>query len=244
MKRAIIAVIAFCFSLCLSAQMSDSTYLEYLSNPKKIAKIEKKEKILYNDLYKNEDIFKTDIAEIPEGQLPIILEHNITNRFSIDGGVGVILPFSMYSGIDKGSKNFVSMFIWKNLNFENNDIGSLIYLQPKLYLDKRHSFSTGISYKLINYNKLMINEFGLEFCFNKTNYATISPLPISTQLGLKILYSTESSRSTNPNNYLYTVHSANELSADKLNEFNSVRIALVVNFGIVTKCIFKSQNNN
>jgi len=80
----------------LFGQTNDSTYEKYLINKKYVPK-----RVYYTT--DSPEILKTEIAEILDGNIPIIWEHRFTDHLGIDGGVGLIMPYSFVDFFDKNN---------------------------------------------------------------------------------------------------------------------------------------------
>ena len=167
-KESIKIVLLFCsisissiFNVC--SQTNDSTYQKYLLNNQNVPK-----RIYYGTDTRN--ILKTDITSILDGILPIIWEHRFTEHLGIDGGVGLIMPYSVIDIFRKEADNFSeSSFFGYNPSFKNKKIGASLQIEPKLFFSDNNSLfigSRGYSflsafYNLKGYSQLKISEIGL-----------------------------------------------------------------------------------
>jgi hypothetical protein len=101
------------------------------------------------------DMIKTDVYSIIEGDVPVIWEHFFSDRFSVEAGVGLTLPYSL----DLFSK--VVPFTEINPNFKNNRFGMSLLIEPKL-----HQTIFGEDYQMVfirlkNFNQLLVSEYGV-----------------------------------------------------------------------------------
>jgi hypothetical protein len=146
----------------VSSQTNDSTYQKYLLNNQNVPK-----RIYYGTDIHN--ILKTDITSIIDGIIPIIWEHRFTEHLGIDGGVGLIMPYSVLDLFSKEASNFSGKsFFGYNPSFKNKKIGASLQIEPKLFISDNSLFignkgCTFLSafYNLKGYNQLNISEIGM-----------------------------------------------------------------------------------
>ena len=147
-------------SFQLLSQTSDSTYQQYLLNNKNVPK-----RIYYCS--ENLDILKTNLSAILDGNVPLIWEHRFNEYYAIDGGPGLILPYSMidyFKNSELGNTNPFGL----NSNFENKKLGFSYEIEPKLFLADNSLFINhngysffSVFYKELLYSNLRIKELGV-----------------------------------------------------------------------------------
>jgi len=174
----ILLVFTLIFSFHLSGQTNDSTYQQYLLNNSEVPK-----RVYYSGDSKN--IVKTDIISIAGGHLPIIWEHRFNDHFGFDAGPGLLLPYTFFDILGKGSRDAYPDFFpfVINPNFENKKLGISLRLEPKIYWNTEHqitalSHSNSIStfYNFKSYSNLLINEIGVAYThIADNNKAAIQP---------------------------------------------------------------------
>ncbi|MDP4271367.1 MAG: hypothetical protein Q8909_14790 [Bacteroidota bacterium] len=160
-------IFLFIFSIGLFAQSNDSTYLKYLLHNSNVAK-----RTYYPGDSKNE--IKTDIISIADGHLPIIWEHRFNNHLGVDAGPGILLPYTFFDILGKGSGEAYPNFFpfVTNPNFENKKLGVSFRVEPKIYYKTEHQItalshfnSISTFYSCKAYSKLFINEVGLAYTY-------------------------------------------------------------------------------
>lgn len=165
MEKYKILVLSLCLFIVipLLAQTSDSTYQQYLQNNSKVPK-----RYYYASDSKN--ILKTDIVAMLDGNIPLIWEHRFSEHWGLDGGVGVLLKYSMNDYVSKKDFDDEAPF-GLNTNFKNNKLGFSCQLEPKIFLsdnsvliDKGYTFLS-LYYKNLFYSRLSIREIGVGYGF-------------------------------------------------------------------------------
>jgi len=157
------------FSILISSiinvcsQTNDSTYQKYLLNNQNVPR-----RIYYGT--DTHDILKTDITSLIDGILPVIWEHRFTEHLGIDGGVGLIMPYSVVDIFRNDADNFnESSFFGYNPSFKNRNFGASLQIEPKIYFSDNNSLFIGNNghsflsafYNLKGYNQLKLSEIGL-----------------------------------------------------------------------------------
>jgi hypothetical protein len=144
------------------SQTNDSTYQKYLLNNQNVPK-----RIYYGTDTRN--ILKTDITSILDGIIPVIWEHRFSEHLGMDGGLGLIMPYSIIDLFSKEADNFYgTSFFGYNPSFKNKKIGVSLQIEPKLFFsdnslligNKGYSFLSAF-YNLKGYDQLKISEIGL-----------------------------------------------------------------------------------
>ena len=167
MKLTTLLVITLLISFHLSGQTNDSTYQQYLLNNRDVPR-----RVNYSSDHRN--IIKTDIISIAGGHLPIIWEHRFNDHFGFDAGPGLLLPYTFFDILGKGSRDAYPDFFpfVINPNFENKKLGISLRLEPKIYWNTEHqitalSHSNSIStfYNFKSYSNLSINEIGVAYTY-------------------------------------------------------------------------------
>ncbi len=136
----------------VSAKTADSTSYFY-------TKYESEKELTYIP-----NVLKTDVYSIAEGDLPIILEHRFSDRFTLEGGVGVLLPYT---------SKFLSLGAAAELNshFTNTQLGYSFLMEPKLFYKYKTELYQCFIVRYRHYNQLLISEYGYgngaEFCVGK-----------------------------------------------------------------------------
>lgn len=148
--------------LSLSAQTNDSTYQQYLMNNKNVPK-----RVYYSSDVK--DIIKTDIPSIIDGIIPVIWEHRFNDNFGIEGGVGLIMKYSVidyFNEYDRRTFSDVGLF-GLNPAFKNKKYGTGLHIEPRFFTSGDPLFlgSNGTSFISCTYNRnfysnLDISEIG------------------------------------------------------------------------------------
>lgn len=148
--------------LSLSAQTNDSTYQQYLLNNQNVPK-----RVYYSSDVKN--IIKTDIPSIIDGIFPIIWEHRFTDKLGIEGGIGLIMPYSVIDYFNENDRRTFSDVGLFGLNpaFNNEKYGTGLHIEPRFFTSGTPLFlgSNGTSFISCTYNRnfysnLDISEFG------------------------------------------------------------------------------------
>lgn len=193
MKVFLLIVFVF-FVNIVKAQNNDSTYQHYLNDNNFIP-----ERVYY--YVGKSEIIKTDIAEILDGNIPIIWEHRFTDGFGLSSGLGIILPYSFADiiyGKNRELSNEDALFLITGLNplFENRHCGFSMKIEPVLISKTRHFFvnnvdenSLSMFYSLKSYERLNISEFGISlgacYDFNKFILQTNVAISYLTQYNIK-----------------------------------------------------------
>ncbi len=70
-------------------------------------------------------IWKTDVIAMIHGDWPVIYEHLLSDQFSVEGGIGLLMPYYVH--------DFLALAFAENRGITNNQLGWSIKLQGKLY---------------------------------------------------------------------------------------------------------------
>lgn len=73
-------------------------------------------------------ILKTDAIAMIHGDWPLLYEHMLSDQFSIEGGVGLLMPYYVH--------DFLALIFTENNGITNNQLGVSFKGQLKLYTDK------------------------------------------------------------------------------------------------------------
>ena len=73
-------------------------------------------------------ILKTDAIAMIHGDWPVLYEHMLSDQFSIEGGVGILMPYYVH--------DFLTLIFTENNGITNNQLGFSLKGQLKLYTDK------------------------------------------------------------------------------------------------------------
>ena len=141
--------ICMLFSLIFSvilAQNNDSTTYFYTK------------KVTETKISDISDLIKTDIYSIAEGDLPIIWEHRFSDNFTLEGGLGMIMPFT------NDIMSTIIPIAQLNPDFKNKKFGLSFVVEPRY----RGIENTKVNYfsaiaRLRSYDQLFISEYGLGF---------------------------------------------------------------------------------
>lgn len=161
----LICLISISSLFILFAQTNDSIYQQYLLNNQNIPK-----RVYYTSDVKN--IIKTDISSIMDGIFPVIWEHRFTDAFGIDGGIGLIMPYSIVNFFgDKMKQDFAVLeLLGFNPAFNNNKYGTALHIEPRLfhsseglYIGSNGKSFISCTYNLKYYSKLNIREIGVGY---------------------------------------------------------------------------------
>jgi hypothetical protein len=96
-------------------------------------------------------LLKTDILSSLRGDVPLIIEKKLGPQLTIEGGVGLILPYYIP---DLPSMAFVDI----SNELQNNRFGSSIRLQLKFYNDAPENRYWGLRYHRRNYYEVKVND--------------------------------------------------------------------------------------
>ena len=160
------------------SQTNDSTYQQYLLNNHNVPK-----RIYYTKDIRN--VVKTDLVSILDGVLPIIWEHRFSESIVLDGGVGLIMPYSIidvfgYSARANSNNGSQNNLLGYNQSFDNDKFGTSVHLEPKLYfsesgssIDSNSNAYMSLFYDRKAYDRLGMTAFGAAYGY-EIDYDKIS----------------------------------------------------------------------
>lgn len=232
----VIYILLLIFVIKITAQTNDSTYQQYLLNPKIVPK-----RVYYTDDSRN--IIKTNPLTIFDGYLHVIWEHKFKNNLGFDVAPGIILPYTIFDliGKEKVSEIYKASFPFiRNSEFLNNKFGIGIQLEPKLYIGANPWGAIGTFYSFKSYSALLIQELGITF--NVFDYYK-ELHKVSSQMGITISYVIQTPKS-DQYNVRYIGKQSDNLNIYGLYDINSIRISLRVQVGkILRNKIIKNNQN-
>lgn len=164
MQKLIFPILLSLFALYGYSQTSDSTYQKYLQNPQNVPK-----RVYYSS--DNKNILKTDLGSIIDGNIPLIWEHRFSDHFSIDGGVGVTMKYSINSFISNND-NYGDSPWGLNTRFRSDKPGYSFQLEPRLNIADnspligKGSLFVSLYHKQIAYPRLNISESGIGYGYS------------------------------------------------------------------------------
>jgi hypothetical protein len=102
--------------------------------------------------------------------MPIILEHRISDYFGIDGGLGLIMPYTIADFIKNDSNKLTALLLGLNPKFKNRSFGASLQIEPKFFISDDCIFSGHKGYNYLSiycnfqgYRDQGIREFGLGY---------------------------------------------------------------------------------
>jgi hypothetical protein len=115
-----------------------------------------------DEISSSRNIIKVDAISLIHGELPITLERTITRRFSVEGGLGILLPYYVHDFLPL-------IFDDERQRFTNNKFGSSVWLKAKLYEDRAPD---------LHY---------IDFTLHRRNFAENSVTDVSFGLGNQLI---------------------------------------------------------
>lgn len=218
---------AFLFSATVFSQTNDSTYQQYLLNNKNVPK-----RVYYNSDVKN--ILKTSIFSIVDGNIPIIWEHRFNDYFALEGGPGLILPYTVTDLFVGDTSHDFFHLLGQNTNFKNRKIGASFQLEPKLFLGLSSSYYISTFYRYRGYSSLHINEVGIAYGVNlDSDY-------LANELSFALSYLNQVPISENSEVRFAGVKSSN-LSSYGLAMVNTIQLSLRLHLGYIIQTPLKNK---
>lgn len=96
-------------------------------------------------------MIKTDIVSIIHGDAPIIVEKMLHRDLTLEGGIGLILPYYVH--------DFLAIAFTENRGIENNYFGHSLRLHLKWYSKAPERDYWGIHYYRRAFNDISVNEW-------------------------------------------------------------------------------------
>jgi hypothetical protein len=226
-------ILSFLFLSSLSAQTNDSIYSQYLHNNNNVPK-----RVYYGR--GSENILKTDLTSIFDGNIRLIWEHRFNDYFALDSGLGMILPYSL-ADILKRSDGTILGVLGMNPQFINRNLGSSFHIEPKLFFDQSSYKYISVYYNFMKYSKLLCHEFSVAYGYNidlkKTTYQTSIALSYINQIPNSMGDITD---------IKYKGYILGESYSDDLTSVGTIRLSIRIQFGYIFQTPLKplKSNNN